>query len=57
MKKHPQEEYRPMFLSWCTSYEQEVNELKELIDGNPSDVKQLRSEYLQLTGKQYRKVN
>jgi hypothetical protein len=47
--------YNPMFLSWCTSYKQEVNELAELIDGNPSDVKQLRSEYIQLTGKRYRK--
>lgn len=48
--------YIPMFLSWCTSYEMEVQEFEELIDGKPSDEKQLRKEYKELTGKRYRKV-
>jgi len=47
--------YNPMFLSWCKSYEQEVQEIRELIEDNPADVKQLKQEYHQLTGKQYRK--
>lgn len=49
------EAYKPMFLSWCKSYEEEEREMRELIDGNPADVKQLRAEYLQLTGKNYRR--
>lgn len=45
-----------MFLSWCKSYEEEVKEFRELIDSSPADVKQLKEEYLQLTGKRYRKA-
>lgn len=48
------ETYKPLFLSWCKSYEEEEREMRELIDGNPSDVKLLKEEYLQLTGKRYR---
>ncbi len=47
--------YIPTVLSWCTSYEQEVAELQELIESNPADVKLLKKEYQQLTGKRYRK--
>lgn len=47
--------YQPRFLSWATSYESEVMAMRELIFQEPSDVKQLKEEYLQLTGKQYRK--
>jgi hypothetical protein len=46
--------YNPMFLSWCKSYEQEVQEMRELIAQNPGDVKMLKKEYEQLTGKKYR---
>lgn len=46
--------YEPMFLSWCKSYDEEVSELRELIAQNPEDVKMLKKEYEQLTGKKYR---
>ena len=46
--------YDPKFLSWCKSYEQEVEELRELIAQNPADVKMLKKEYEELTGKKYR---
>lgn len=49
--------YEPQFLSWTKSYEEEVKEIRALIESNPSDVKELRKEYEQLTGKRYRKVN
>jgi len=51
------QEYTPMFLSWAESYEHEVLEFRELIEDNPSDVKQLKEEYKILTGKQYRRSN
>lgn len=47
--------YKPKFLSWCTSYEEEVAEMRELICGNPADVELLKSEYYQLTGKRFRR--
>jgi len=47
--------YEPMHLSWCTSYEEEVKEFRELIEGKPADIGQLKNEYYQLTGKVYRK--
>ena len=46
--------YNPKFLSWCKSYEQEVQEMRELIAQNPEDVRILKKEYEQLTGKKYR---
>lgn len=46
-------EYRPKFLSWCTSYEQEKRELEHLIAGAPIDVKLLKQEYYELTGEDY----
>jgi hypothetical protein len=46
--------YNPMFLSWCKSYEQEVQEMRDMIAQNPGDVKMLKKEYEQLTGKKYR---
>lgn len=48
-------EYVPMFLSWCKSYDEEEKEMRELIEGSPSDVKQLKQEYQRLTGKAYRR--
>lgn len=47
--------YNPQFLSWCKSFEQEEKEMRELILGNPSDVKQLKNEYQQLTGKAFKR--
>lgn len=46
--------YNPMFLSWCKSYDEEVSELREMIAQNPADVKMLKKEYEELTGKKYR---
>jgi len=54
INKFTEDKYDPRFLGWCTSYGQEVLELKELIDSKPSDEKQLRQEYKILTGKNYR---
>lgn len=49
------EAYTPKFLSWCKSLEQETKELRGLILGNPVDVAQLKQEYRELTGKQFRR--
>lgn len=49
------EAYKPMFLSWCKSYEEEERELRELIESGPADEKQLRAEYLTLTGKRFKR--
>lgn len=46
--------YEPMFLSWATSYENEVREFRRLIAAKPGDEKMLRKEYRILTGKGYR---
>lgn len=56
-KENKMSKYEPQFLSWTKSYEEEVKEIRALIESNPSDVKELRKEYEQLTGKRYRKVN
>jgi len=48
--------YQPKFISWAKSYEEEVKIFKELISQNPWDVKLLKSEYQQLTGKRYKKT-
>jgi len=47
--------YTPRFLSWAKSYEDEVNEMRELILGNPADVDLLKREYEILTGKRFRR--
>ena len=46
--------YNPMFFSWCTSYEQEVKEMREAILNNPADVNLLKQEYARLTGKRFK---
>ena len=46
--------YRPKFLAWCTSYDQEVRELTELIEGDPGDLTMLKKEFKELTGKRYK---
>ncbi len=52
---NPPKPYAPKFLSWCKSYAQEEKEMRELILGNPGDVKMLKKEYQELTGKQFRR--
>lgn len=51
-------DYKPQFLSWAKSYEDEVNEMRELILGEPADVDLLKREYEILTGKRFsRRIN
>jgi hypothetical protein len=52
-----EQDYRPRFLSWCKSYEDEEREFRELICGNPADVRLLKDEYESLTGKRFRRRN
>lgn len=47
--------YNPKFLSWATSYEDEKKKFRELICGNPADVRLLKQEYESLTGKRFRR--
>lgn len=49
--------YKPEFLSWCKSYEQEEMEMRQLILGKPEDVDLLKQEYEELTGKKFRRRN
>lgn len=49
------ETYKPKFFSWCKSFEEEETEMRETIEGNPADVKLLKQEYFELTGKRFRK--
>lgn len=51
------ERYQAEFLSWCKSYKQEEKELRELILGEPDDIKLLKNEYEQLTGQKFRRKN
>lgn len=46
-------EYKPKFLSWCKSYEEEEQEMRQMILSEPADLKQLKAEYLELTGKNF----
>lgn len=48
--------YQPEFLSWCTSFEEEVRELRKLILSEPADLKLLKHDYFSLTGKNFRKT-
>lgn len=43
------ETYKPRYLSWCKSKEEEIEEFKRLIEGNPSDVELLIEELDNLT--------
>jgi len=54
-QRHQEQGYRPSYLSWAKSYEDEVSQFRELISGNPADVKLLKQEYESLTGKRYRR--
>jgi len=42
------ESYEPKFLSWCKSYEEEVEELEHLISCSPDDKRQLKEELKEL---------
>jgi hypothetical protein len=55
MNKAEISSYKPKFLSWARSYENEVKEFRELILGNPADIKLLKQEYEILTGKRFRR--
>jgi hypothetical protein len=48
-------DYKPMFLSWCKSYKEEVAKMRSLILAGPADVKLLKQEYMRLTGKAFRR--
>lgn len=52
-KKKRKETYVPMFLPWCKTYDEEVQELYDLIKANPLDVTQLKQDYKKLTGKNF----
>jgi hypothetical protein len=54
-KRHEEQGYSPMFLSWAKSYKDEVEQMRELILGYPADVDLLKREYEQLTGKRFRR--
>lgn len=53
--KYVEQDYRPKFLSWAKSYEDEERQMRELICGEPADVKLLKQEYESLTGKRFRR--
>lgn len=48
-------DYKPQFISWCESYEEEEKELRRLINGNPADIGLLKQEYYELTGKLFKR--
>lgn len=50
-----QKEYKPRFLRWAKSYENEVELMRDLILSEPADIKLLKQEYYELTGKQFRR--
>ena len=47
--------YEAHYLSWARSYAQGEKELRELILANPADVRLLKKEYYELTGKRFRR--
>ena len=47
--------YRPQHLTWATSYEDEERQMRQLICGNPSDVRLLKREYESLTGSRFKR--
>jgi hypothetical protein len=49
------ESYKPKFLNWCKSFEQECQEMRALILSNPADVALLKKEYQELTGKRFKR--
>jgi hypothetical protein len=49
--------YKAEYLSNCTSYEEEVSELRRLISGKPDDVILLKNSYESLTSKRYYSIN
>jgi hypothetical protein len=55
VKKMLEPPYKARFLSWSKSYQEEVDNFRALILDAPADVKLLKQEYEQLTGKQFRR--
>jgi hypothetical protein len=51
----PYNPYKPQYLSWAVSYTAEVLEMRKLILSDPADVKLLKKEYYELTGKRFRR--
>ena len=47
--------YKPKFLGWTKSYDEEVRSLRRLIELSPDDNKTLKRDYKELTGKWYRR--
>jgi hypothetical protein len=56
MEEQIKKPYRPSFLGWAKSYEQEKREMEELIKGRPADLSLLLREYEELTGEPYEEV-
>lgn len=48
-------EYKPKFLSWTKSHEDEEREMRKLILNSPNDLDLLKREYEILTGKRFRR--
>jgi hypothetical protein len=49
----------PELIEWLTdfNFNSEVGRLRRLIEGSPDDIKLLKREYYELTGKNYRRNN
>jgi hypothetical protein len=47
------DKYKPTYLAWAESYEDEKNEMILLIQGRPADYKLLLREFYNLTGEKY----
>lgn len=48
-------DYKAKYLPWCKSYEEEVRQLRSLIENYPHDVSLLKKEYQSLTGKRFKR--
>jgi len=48
IENYKMKKYNPKFLSWCTSLDQEIREIKELIESNPADVELIKEELVVL---------
>jgi len=49
--------YKPKFLSWCKNHDQEVAEIKEMLNGDSADFELLKIEYEILTGRDWNEEN
>jgi thiol-disulfide isomerase/thioredoxin len=46
-------EYVPMYFNWCKNYNEEYNEIKQMIEESYSSIEEYRDKFLKLTGKKY----